>query len=80
MVQQQQQQQHVNKEQQQGSRQSSTTRKRGSRMIRVQPTIEMTGNSINNSINNSNSSAAGYLNLKPLRELDKNFDVDIASW
>ena len=49
-------------------------------MIRVQPTIEMTGNSINNSINNSNSSAAGYLNLKPLRELDKNFDVDIASW
>jgi hypothetical protein len=22
----------------------------------------------------------GYLNLKPLRELDKNFDIDIASW
>ena len=48
-------------------------------MIRVQPTIEMTGSNNNNSKTN-NSSAAGYLNLKPLRELDKNFDVDIASW
>jgi hypothetical protein len=38
---------------------------------RVHPDVEIRAPS---------GAVSAYLNLKPLRELDKNFDIDIASW
>lgn len=54
---------------------SSSKRRLSSRVLqhRVQPTVTM-------EVDKESSSEAAYLNLKPLRELDKNFDIDLASW
>ena len=57
-------------------------------MSRIHPTIEMNTNTSttdaaaasSNGNNKNNNTTTGYLNLKPLRALDKNFDVDIAAW